>query len=276
MDMEQVLEVWWVLPVAVLFSTVAIASGVSGALFFSPFFILAVGLEPAQAVGAGLITELVGASFGSISYIRQRVVDFTTVRILIATAVPLGVAGALLAHQISGDTVKIILGSLLLLLAMVMTYSILKKKDVITQPENETEKDTVIRAKDGTVYRYRICQRWIGMTLAGIGAFFTGLVSAGLPEITTTQLVVRCRIPPRIAIATAVITLTITVLLAATVHILSAEPAWYVVVWSVPGVIIGALMGSRLESKIKPQLAEKTIAIIFLLVGVLVLTVNAS
>ena len=276
MDMEQVLEVWWVLPAAVLFSTVAIASGVSGALFFSPFFILVVGLEPAQAVGAGLITELVGASFGSISYIRQRVVDFKTVRFLIATAIPLGVVGALLAHQISGDTVKVILGSLLLLLAMVMTYSIFKKKDVVTQPENETKKDTVIRAKDGTVYRYRICQRWIGMTLAGIGAFFTGLVSAGLPEITTTQLVVRCRIPPRIAIATAVITLTITVLLAATVHILNAEPAWYVVTWSVPGVIIGALMGSRLESKIKPQLAEKTIAIIFVVVGVLVLTVNTG
>jgi hypothetical protein len=30
------------------------------------------------------------------------------------------------------------------------------------------------------------------------------LISAGLPEIVTTQLVVRCRIPPRVAVATSV------------------------------------------------------------------------
>lgn len=36
--MEAVFDLWWVFPAAVLFSTVAVGSGVSGALFFSPFF----------------------------------------------------------------------------------------------------------------------------------------------------------------------------------------------------------------------------------------------
>ena len=47
------LELWWILPASVLFSTIAVGSGVSGALFFSPFFMLVVGLAPVQAVGAG-------------------------------------------------------------------------------------------------------------------------------------------------------------------------------------------------------------------------------
>ncbi len=38
--MEAFLDLWWVFPAAIGFSTVAIASGVSGALFFSPFFML--------------------------------------------------------------------------------------------------------------------------------------------------------------------------------------------------------------------------------------------
>ncbi len=58
--MQTLLELWWVFPAAIAFSTVAIASGVSGALFFSPFFLLVVGLSPAQAVGAGLLTEVFG------------------------------------------------------------------------------------------------------------------------------------------------------------------------------------------------------------------------
>ena len=47
-------ELWWIFPAAVAFSTIAIGSGVSGALFFSPFFMLVVGLSPVQAVGAAL------------------------------------------------------------------------------------------------------------------------------------------------------------------------------------------------------------------------------
>jgi len=37
---------WWIFPASILFSAVALASGVSGALFFSPFFMLVVGLSP--------------------------------------------------------------------------------------------------------------------------------------------------------------------------------------------------------------------------------------
>ena len=51
-------QLWWVFPASIVFSTVAIGSGVSGALFFSPFFMLVVGLTPAQAVGAGLLTDV--------------------------------------------------------------------------------------------------------------------------------------------------------------------------------------------------------------------------
>ena len=35
--MERFLAHWWVFPASILFSTVALSSGVSGALFFSPF-----------------------------------------------------------------------------------------------------------------------------------------------------------------------------------------------------------------------------------------------
>ena len=57
-------------PASVLFSTIAVGSGVSGALFFSPFFMLVVGLVPVQAIGAGLLTEVFGMGNGLRSYVR--------------------------------------------------------------------------------------------------------------------------------------------------------------------------------------------------------------
>lgn len=64
LDLALVTAHWRVFPVSVLFATVAIGSGVSGALFFSPFFMYVVGLEPAQAIGAGLMTEVFGMGNG--------------------------------------------------------------------------------------------------------------------------------------------------------------------------------------------------------------------
>jgi hypothetical protein len=54
MELSVVLSIWWVYPVSVLVATVALSSGISGALFFAPFFLLAVGLAPALVIGLEL------------------------------------------------------------------------------------------------------------------------------------------------------------------------------------------------------------------------------
>lgn len=50
-------EFWFMLSIAIVIATTAMASGVEGATFFTPLFILALGLSPEIAIGTGLITE---------------------------------------------------------------------------------------------------------------------------------------------------------------------------------------------------------------------------
>jgi hypothetical protein len=47
---------------------------------------------------------------------------------------------------------------------------------------------TVTRNRDGQEYTYVIGDRCVGLSLCGLGAVLTGLISAGLPEINTTEL----------------------------------------------------------------------------------------
>lgn len=275
MDVSQAPEVWWVLPVALCIATIALASGISGALFFSPFFLLAVGLEPVQAIGAGLITELFGTSSGTFSYVRQRVVDYKTVRFLLMASIPAAIGGAFLAQRIESGILQIVFGTALVVLAVIVLYhSTRKDKPPTGRILDQANDVTVIQARDGSTYSYRTCNRSIGVPLAGIGALLTGLMSAGLPEITTTQLMLRCRIPPRVAVATAIFVLAVTVFFAAGVHALGAEPAWHVVVWSIPKVIIGAQIGPRLEGKLPPNVAERVLATVFLAIGILMITLK--
>ena len=275
MEISQALQVWWVLPAAIAIATIALASGISGALFFSPFFLMIVGLQPAQAIGAGLITELFGTSFGSFNYVRQRVVDYKTVRFLLMASIPAAVAGALLANRIEAAILQIVFGVALAVLAIIVLYhSTQKGKPPTGRILDQARKTTLIRTRDGSIYEYRTCNRYIGVPLAGIGAFLTGLMSAGLPEITTTQLMLRCHIPPRVAVATAIFVLTVTVFFAAGVHALSAQPAWYVVMWSIPGVIIGAQIGPRLQGKVPAHIVERVLGTLFLAIGTLVVMVQ--
>ena len=98
--------------------------------------------------------------------------------------------------------------------------------------KSEGRGTTVIQARDGTVYEYPTCWRLPGVLMAAVGGLLTGLISAGLPEISTTQLVVRCRVPPRVAIATSVFTLAVVAAAGAGIHALHAQPVWRVFGWS--------------------------------------------
>jgi uncharacterized membrane protein YfcA len=275
---DQFLAHWWVFPASILFSMVALASGVSGALFFSPFFILVVGLQPAQAIGAGLMTEVFGMGNGLVNYVRQRTVDYATAKWLLLGAVPAVVVGALASHVVPTTLLTIAFGAGLLLLGAFLVYYDPPEECVPGECEGEVLKQkntgrgtTTIETTDGETYTYDTCWRPPGLGLATAGGFITGLISAGLPEITTTQLIVRCRLPPRVAIATSVFVLAIAATAGAAVHALAATPVWYVVAWSIPGVLIGGTIGTRVGKHVPSEIMEPALGVVFAIVGVIVL-----
>jgi uncharacterized membrane protein YfcA len=113
---------WWVFPASILFATVALSAGVSGALFFSPFFLLVVGLTTPQAVGAGLLTEVFGMGNGLRSYVKQGVVDFATAKWLLAGSVPAIAVGSYFAHHAPKTLLKGVFGGGLLLLGAFLVF----------------------------------------------------------------------------------------------------------------------------------------------------------
>lgn len=273
------LDYWWVFPASIVFAMVALASGVSGALFFSPFFMLVVGLTPAQAIGAGLLTEVFGMGNGLRSYVKQGVVDYATAKWLLLGSIPAVVLGALAAHWTEPTLLKLVFGvGLLVLGGFLVFYPSPEECEPGEKADPFDDRGdshvTVIEASDGETYRYRTCWRSPGVGLSGVGGFVTGLISAGLPELVTTQLVIRCRLPPRVAVATSVFVLAITAIAGAAIHALSATPVWHIVAWSIPGVLIGGSVGTRVGKYLPADLMETGLGVVFGVVGVIVLGVE--
>lgn len=77
--------------------------------------------------------------------------------------------------------------------------------------------------------------------------------------------------PTPLAVASSVFTLAIAATAGAAVHALSVTPVWYVVVWSIPGVIVGGTTGTRVGKYVPTDVMEVGLGVIFGAVGTLVL-----
>jgi uncharacterized membrane protein YfcA len=141
------------------------------------------------------------------------------------------------------------------------------------------EAKTTLRTADGEVIRYTVCNRFEGMTLAGLGGLFLGMVSTGLGELNGFYLLQRCKIPSKVSVATSVFIVAITALLASSGYFLQflqggrevMDNVMNIVIFSIPGVIIGGQLGSRIASRIPQHVLERGLGILLILVAIITL-----
>jgi uncharacterized membrane protein YfcA len=104
---------WWVFPIALAICIAVCTVGISGAVLFVPFFGLAfpalgIPLAPVQAVQVGLFTEIFGFASSTSAFWRSGLIDFRLAGFALAFAVPLAVAGGLLANVLPGNLILLL------------------------------------------------------------------------------------------------------------------------------------------------------------------------
>ncbi len=278
-------EYWYLLPVSILIATIAMASGIGGAVFFSPLFMLALKLEPSVAIGTALMTELFGFSSGLLAYGRRRLIDFKLGRNLLLFSVPAAIVGSLSADVFPAIVLKAIFGVGIIFIGGQL-YSSLKREererlDQEIAVEAQSECEFILTDKAGNEYCYTIRRKDQGRIFAAIGGAFLGAMSVGLAELQEYHLMVRCRVPSPVAVATSIFVVVVSVLFASIGHFYhfatSADSrvlaqVGSVVMFTIPGVIVGGQLGPLVQVRVNPDLVKVGIAILFVVVGMFMLT----
>ena len=278
------LEYWFMFPISILIATIAMASGVEGATFFTPLFILALGLSPEIAIGTGLITEVFGFASGLYAYARKRLIDYKLGVALLTATIPMALLGTWVAGYVPSEFLKVILGGGLLAIAISFLRAPEPKEvghlDEAIQKEYGGEKaETCLVTREGEEICYTVCNRIQGRFFAGLGGLFIGMISTGQGELNGYFLLQRCRVPSRVAVASSVFVVAITALVASTGHFIkfvqtggeTLSIVLSLVVFTVPGVLIGGQLGSLVSSRISQHLLERGLAILFIFVAALTL-----
>ncbi len=272
------------LPVSVLVATTAMASGVEGATFFAPIFILALRLPPEVAIGVGLITEVFGFASGLFAYARKRLIDYRLGSRLLLVTVPIALLGTWLATGISADILKTILGVGLFAVALSFLHApdhsgtTMLDADIQSHDGPGKGKTRLVTAEGEEIW-YTMCNKTEGRFISGIGALFMGMISTGLGEMNGFFLLQRCRVPSKVAVATSVLIVAVTALVASVGHFYSfmqqgpevLNIVYSLVIFTIPGVIIGGQLGSAVASRIPQSVLMRGLGILFILVAVLTL-----
>lgn len=256
------------------------ASGVGGAVFFSPIFILWLKLEPTVAVGTALLTELFGFSSGLVAYVRVKRIDYALARGLLLFSIPAAIVGVLVVEHIPPIALKAVFATGLIFLGSQLYMSWRREEKEKLDGEIKSEKVETHTSKlidrDGNTFSYTICRKSMGRTFAAVGGLFLGMISVGLAELLEYHLVAKCRVPSQVAIATSIFVVVGTVLVAVIGHgytfITSAgqetlSQVTSVAVFTVPGVLIGGQIGPKVGARLNPDVLKVAVAVLFMLVG---------
>ncbi|MEA3336291.1 MAG: sulfite exporter TauE/SafE family protein [Chloroflexota bacterium] len=278
------LQYWYLFPVAILVATIAMASGVGGATFFTPIFILGLGLPAEVAIGVGLITEVFGFISGLYAYVKKRLIDYRLGLSLLVVTIPLALIGTWVAGYVDSEILKVILGVGLFAIALSFLRApdhrdVVIMDDVIEDEYGGDKAETCLVTSDGEQICYTVCNKNEGRLISGVGGLFVGMISTGLGELNGYFLLQRCRVPSAVSVATSVFVVAFTALAAATGHLaqfLQADSevmalVLSIVIFTVPGVIIGAQAGSRVARRISQHTLERALGVLFILVAVLTL-----
>ncbi len=203
---------------------------------------------------------------------------------MLIVTVPMALIGTWLTVYVPADILKTILGVGLLMVAANFLRSpepkdIVRADAAIEEEYGGEKSETCLTTREGETICYTVCNRAEGRTIAGVGGLFIGMISTGLGELNGYFLLQRCRVPSQVAVATSVFVVAITDLVSSTGHFVkfvqtggeTLSTVLSLVIFTVPGVIIGGQLGPMVSSRISQHTLERALAILFIIVAALML-----
>ena len=247
-------------------------------MLFTPFFILVLPLisgkviHPVEAIFLSLIIEVFGFGSATWGYLRQKVIDFPIMGFVLAVSVPVSVLISLFAHRVPEGILLFVLGLTLLTLAALM-FSAHLKTEIQVDPSSSPY---VRRLSDsqGRSYVYAFRRTPLGVFISALGGLFVGLVGIGVGEFKTTYFVVGQKMPPRVAVATAVpiVMGTVTAAVVTRLYVTGTGIADFQVPWNiaamcVPAVLLGGQIAPLINRHLNPGTIRVVLFLLFTLVG---------
>jgi hypothetical protein len=215
----------------------------------APVMIIFLNMEPAIAIGTALIFSFFVKIPIGISYMSQKLVDYSLLARMTAGGVPGVIAGSFLLQKAAGDArlkaiVLIAVGVIVLISAVVNLIMIVRKKDISRHHEN--------------------LKKWIPVFTFLIG-LEVGFSSAGAGAMGTILILYVTGLLPRQVVATDIVFGLLLSAAGGGIHLSMGHVDFHILILLAAGGIAGAAAGIWGSSRISPK-SLKTVLLVWLLI----------
>lgn len=243
-------ESWAAFPMGIVIAMVSSTVGIGGGILWMPMMLLMLRLDSSVAVVTSLLIQTAGMGSGTLGYWRQGHIDFRLAMLLLALTIPGIGLGACMTRMITPTHLELVLGIFTLLTAIIFVSS---NQDYSDKGTDRVELKTAGRVG------------WVVTVLSTA----SGMLSVSIGEWLVPLMRNRMKLRMTTAVATSIATIFGTCILGSLTHYaLGGRADHSVLLWAVPGVIIGGQIGPRLAERVNDRLLKELFVFLLTLIGI--------
>ncbi len=231
-------------------------AGMSAAVVISPMLITFLGMNPFEAIGIALASDVLASAASAYTYSKNKNIDLKRSKTLFISVLIFTGIGAFIAHQVPTTT----MGNISVYGALLMGINFFAKSFKDESPKQSKE----FNGKLKTIMPI-LCGAIIG--------FICGFMGAGGGIMMLILLTTVLGYELKTAVGTSVFIMTFTALFGATSHftLQGATPDLVVFSLCVIFTLIFALIGSRFANKAAPKVLNRATGIVLTVLGALMI-----
>jgi len=255
-----------VLSISVLAGLLGSLLGLGGGIIIIPFLTLLFKIDIRYAIGASIVSVIATSSGAAAAYVKERMTNLRVAMVLELATSAGALTGAYLAGHLSVRWLYIIFG-------IVMGYSAL----IMFRKRHESATDISVSAPwadylrlhssyydeaSGEEIIYRVARTRVGLGLMYIAGVVSGLLGIGSGALKVPAMDLAMRLPIKVSTATSNFMIGVTAAASAGVYFARGDIDPFVAAPVATGVLIGAILGSRLLGRLQ----STTIRFVFVVV----------
>ena len=218
---------------------------------------------PQVIVGISLITMIFTALSSTITYAKNKRIDFKAGILLLTGCIPGGVLGAWLNEFLNADQFSLYFGLLIIIVSMLSFLGRRQPSQKLLQ-KNDGKLRTI--HMDGETFQYHI-SLLPAFGISFLVGLLSGLFGIGGGAITVPALMIVFGVPIQIAIATSMFMILFISMISSITHMILGHIIWQYAFLFMIGAWLGGSVGARTNQSLKGKTLEWILRLVLIVVG---------